>query len=85
MGTAKERSLIKVVSQAAFAAIAALGVMTAPCAAQSAPENTLWFAAPASDWEREGLPIGNGALGAMVMGGVSLDRLQLNEKSLWTA
>jgi hypothetical protein len=28
----------------------------------------LWNAAPATDWEREALPIGNGALGAMVFG-----------------
>ncbi|RYZ92816.1 MAG: glycoside hydrolase family 95 protein, partial [Moraxellaceae bacterium] len=36
------------------------------------------------DWEREGLPIGNGALGAVVMGGVDVERLQFNEKTLWT-
>ena len=39
---------------------------------------------PATDWEREALPVGNGALGAMVFGGVARERLQLNEKSLWT-
>lgn len=44
----------------------------------------LWYARPATDWEREALPIGNGALGAMVFGGVATERLQLNEKSLWT-
>lgn len=42
------------------------------------------FDAPATDWESEGLPIGNGALGAVVMGGVNEDRLQFNEKTLWT-
>jgi hypothetical protein len=30
---------------------------------------TLWYDAPAVDWERNGLPIGNGAMGAMLMGG----------------
>ncbi|WP_461087051.1 glycoside hydrolase family 95 protein [Streptomyces deserti] len=44
----------------------------------------LWYAAPATDWEREALPIGNGALGAMVFGTVASERLQLNEKTLWT-
>src|SRR5690606_39908010 len=44
----------------------------------------LWYARPATDWEREALPIGNGALGAMVFGGVATERLQLNEKSTWT-
>src|SRR5688500_9057862 len=50
---------------------------------QAAPL-TIRFDAPASDWEREALPIGNGALGAMIVGGVAEDRLQFNEKTLWT-
>jgi alpha-L-fucosidase 2 len=45
---------------------------------------TLWYAMPAGDWEREALPIGNGAMGAMIFGGVEVDRLQLNDKTLWT-
>jgi alpha-L-fucosidase 2 len=45
---------------------------------------TIRFDAPASDWEREGLPIGNGALGAVVTGEIDSERLQFNEKSLWT-
>jgi alpha-L-fucosidase 2 len=32
----------------------------------SSSELTLWFDHPAADWERESLPIGNGALGASV-------------------
>ncbi|MBB4657604.1 glycosyl hydrolase family 95 catalytic domain-containing protein [Parvularcula dongshanensis] len=39
---------------------------------------------PAADWESQGLPIGNGAMGAMIMGGVGEDRIQFNEKTLWT-
>lgn len=42
------------------------------------------FGQPATDWEKEGLPIGNGALGAVVMGGIQRDSLQFNEKTLWT-
>ncbi|QIL90167.1 glycoside hydrolase family 95 protein [Microbulbifer sp. SH-1] len=42
------------------------------------------FNHPAHDWETESLPIGNGALGAAVQGGISRDTLQFNEKSLWT-
>jgi alpha-L-fucosidase 2 len=42
------------------------------------------FDMPAVDWEREGLPIGNGALGAVVMGGIDREHLQFNEKTLWT-
>jgi len=44
----------------------------------------LWYTHPAADWESEALPIGNGALGAMVMGGIDTDILQFNEKTLWT-
>lgn len=42
------------------------------------------FDAPAADWEREGLPIGNGAMGAVITGGVAEESLQFNEKTLWT-
>ncbi|MFG6192951.1 glycoside hydrolase N-terminal domain-containing protein [Nonomuraea sp. JJY05] len=45
---------------------------------------TLWYDRPATDWETQALPIGNGALGAMVFGGTDTERLQFNEKSLWT-
>ncbi|WP_049722980.1 glycoside hydrolase family 95 protein [Gilvimarinus polysaccharolyticus] len=55
--------------------------MTLPATADVVP---LWFDSPAVDWEREGLPIGNGAMGAVIFGGVERDRIQLNEKSLWT-
>ncbi|MFI6010234.1 glycosyl hydrolase family 95 catalytic domain-containing protein [Streptomyces sp. NPDC051243] len=44
----------------------------------------LWYEAPAADWEREALPVGNGALGAMVFGTLASERLQFNEKTLWT-
>lgn len=48
------------------------------------PALKIQFDKPATDWEREGLPIGNGAMGAVVMGGIDVDRLQFNEKTLWT-
>ena len=44
--------------------------------------NRLWYVQPASQWV-EALPIGNGRLGAMVFGIPSLDRLQLNEDTVW--
>jgi alpha-L-fucosidase 2 len=43
---------------------------------------TLHFAQPASKWPNA-LPVGNGRLGAMVFGVPGLDRLQLNEESIW--
>ncbi|MGC8989332.1 MAG: glycoside hydrolase N-terminal domain-containing protein, partial [Verrucomicrobiia bacterium] len=44
----------------------------------------IWFARPATNWEREALPIGNGRLGAMVFGGTARERIQLNEDTLWS-
>ena len=57
----------------------------------------LWYAQPASaavsdikdGWQNDGewlkaLPVGNGFLGAMVFGDVDRERLQLNEKSVWS-
>ncbi|WP_434740235.1 glycoside hydrolase family 95 protein [Micromonospora sp. SH-82] len=44
----------------------------------------LWYTTPAADWETGSLPIGNGAMGACVFGGLGTERLQFNEKTLWT-
>ena len=35
-------------------------------------------------WEEEALPIGNGSLGAKVFGLIGVERIQFNEKSLWS-
>ena len=42
----------------------------------------LWYNQPANDWN-EALPLGNGRLGAMVFGGPAMERLQLNEETIW--
>lgn len=42
----------------------------------------LWYTSPAAEWN-EALPIGNGRLGGMVYGKTSLERIQLNEDTLW--
>lgn len=39
---------------------------------------------PASDWEQEAMPMGNGFIGAMIFGGVDSDRIQINEHTLWS-
>jgi len=52
-------------------------------AAQSVGDAKLWYDRPASCWN-EALPVGNGRMGAMVFGGVSNERLQFNEQTLWT-
>ncbi len=43
---------------------------------------TLWYRQPATRW-LDGLPIGNGILGAMVLGGTEEERLALNHERLW--
>ncbi|MET3849411.1 glycoside hydrolase family 95 protein [Paenibacillus sp. OAE614] len=42
----------------------------------------LWYLKPAAEWN-EALPIGNGRLGAMIFGGITEEKLQLNEDSVW--
>ncbi len=42
----------------------------------------LWYTRPAVNWN-EALPLGNGRLGAMVFGGTLIERLSMNEDSLW--
>jgi len=49
----------------------------------SANSLTLWYRQPAKQWV-EALPVGNGRLGAMVFGGLSEERVQFNEATLWT-
>ena len=60
-------------------------VMLAASAAVAANRDsavTLWYTQPAARWT-EALPLGNGRLGAMVFGSQPVERLQLNEESLW--
>lgn len=60
------------------------GIVAPVFAAGSVPVADIRFDRPASDWENEGLPIGNGAMGAVISGGINRDVIQFNEKSLWT-
>jgi len=46
-------------------------------------DDKLWYKQPAAKWT-DALPLGNGRLGAMVFGGISQDRIQFNEETLWT-
>ncbi|WBL23398.1 glycoside hydrolase family 95 protein [Zunongwangia sp. HRR-M8] len=49
---------------------------------QSENDLKLWYDKPAENWN-EALPIGNGRLGAMIFGDPSVERLQLNEETIW--
>jgi alpha-L-fucosidase 2 len=42
---------------------------------------TLRYDHPAVRWEQEALPIGNGYLGAMLLGRVDTDQIQFNEEN----
>lgn len=44
----------------------------------------LWYTELATEWMTSALPIGNGRIGAMIFGGVKQERLQFNDKTLWT-
>src|ERR1044071_8856013 len=46
-------------------------------------EMRLWYRQPAANWN-EALPIGNGRLGAMVFGKTDIERIQLNEETVWS-
>ncbi|MGD1074212.1 MAG: glycoside hydrolase family 95 protein, partial [Bryobacteraceae bacterium] len=42
----------------------------------------LWYRHPAQRWG-DALPVGNGRLGGMVFGGITKERVQLNEDTIW--
>ena len=44
--------------------------------------NSLYYDSPAEVWH-DALPLGNGRMGAMVYGHACIDRIQLNDDSLW--
>lgn len=44
----------------------------------------LWYKKPALNWA-EGLPVGNGRLGAMIYGVAGHEVIQLNEESVWSS
>jgi len=46
-------------------------------------ENVLWYKAPAYTWN-EALPLGSGSLGVMIYGQVDIDRIPLNEITVWS-
>ena len=62
--------------------VAAL-IAIALCTFASAEDLKLWYDKPATNWEREALPIGNGRLAAMIYGTVPEEHIQFNEESFW--
>ncbi len=58
------------------------GIVSFASTAQTKSELKLWYDKPATIWN-EALPLGNGRLGAMVFGDPAVERLQLNEETIW--
>lgn len=72
----------------ALVAVAALCAAASGGTASSAqeeirPDLKLLYHRPAAAWV-EAMPVGNGRLGAMVFGGTHIERLALNEATVWT-
>ena len=59
------------------------GLLLTVAITASASETKLWYNKPATKWEQEALPIGNGRLAAMLFGGAPQEHIQFNEESLW--
>ncbi|WP_344737611.1 glycosyl hydrolase family 95 catalytic domain-containing protein [Microbacterium awajiense] len=71
--------------------------MTAPAGAEEPggfgqqPDLKAWYstpAGPANDpaqaWEKESIPLGNGHMGAGILGGVEVDEIIINDHTYWT-
>ncbi|MEV6813844.1 glycoside hydrolase N-terminal domain-containing protein [Micromonospora sp. NPDC051296] len=54
-----------------------------PVRPSSLGRHCLWYRLPATDWQSQALPIGNGRVGAMLFGQPDRERIQFNEQSLW--
>ena len=49
----------------------------------SGSESSFWYRKPAEHW-RDGLPLANGRMGAMVYGGARVERIALSETTFWS-
>jgi alpha-L-fucosidase 2 len=69
---------------AALLPLALLTFMSATTHASPDRNPSLWYEQPARHCMNEALPVGNGRMGAMILGGIDSECLVLNEDSLWT-
>ena len=46
-------------------------------------QSPAWCEGEDSEWESRSLPLGNGSIGANVLGSIQAERITINEKSLW--
>jgi len=52
-------------------------------ATEAERDMVLWYNQPGEKW-LEGMPVGNGYMGAMIFGGIEYERIALNESSFWS-
>ena len=81
----RDRSTTQVIAwRAAGVASTVARRYTAPAMnAGAAGPHRLWYRQPAARW-LEALPVGNGRLGAMVFGGIEVERYAVNESTAWS-
>jgi hypothetical protein len=63
-----------------FILILVLGILSSD--AHPNHQLDLTYATPGSDWQNDGLPLGNGYFGALVLGGVAEDRIRITDPLL---
>jgi len=76
--------LLAMIAPAASLAIALQAAAAMTEDAQPTSSTTIWYRAPGGNPINEGLPIGNGRLGALILGGIENERIVLNEDSVWS-
>jgi alpha-L-fucosidase 2 len=77
--------LMRLISNNVCRTFAALGVLLGIAATirAASPDTTVWFDSPGANFS-ESCPLGNGRLGAMMFGGITEERIVLNESSVWS-
>lgn len=67
-----------------FTVLVLMTVLSAAALADPSASRKIWYDKPGLSPMTEGLPIGNGRLGAVLLGGVKQERIVLNEDSMWS-
>lgn len=70
-----------------FSLLLSLAMLAATAEAQEprfSADKTIWYTAPAKDWNTQALHIGNGYMGASFYGGVETEHFDMSEETFWT-
>ncbi len=66
-----------------FRTLLVVGIACMAQVANAAEDLKIWFDAPGAETINESLAIGNGRTGALIPGGIALDRISLSEDTAW--